>query len=80
MHEHVIGGFIDSLAERGYLTEFTRNFPHLHVRRGEDNLVRFWHSESRKSVTKADRERVEWWHHGYRAALRQWRPADYGSC
>lgn len=74
----ILGGFIDSLAEHGYITAFVRNFPHLRCARGSDNLIRYWNFECRrKTVSKAEQQRVEWWHHGYRAALHQWRPADY---
>lgn len=76
--EHVLGGFIDCLAfNLGYAEEFVRNFPDFRCRLDDDGLVRYWHYESRKTVSKAAQERVEWWRHGYRSALRQWRPADY---
>jgi hypothetical protein len=75
-HEHILGGFIDELAGHGYLTAFCENFRHMHARRDDDNLIRYWRID-KKPVSKADQERVEWWHHGYRAALKNWRPKDY---
>jgi hypothetical protein len=75
--KHVLGGFLDSLAFADYARAFTREFPNLRCERGEDNLVRYWAFECGKRVSKAEAMRVEYWHFGYRAALRNWRPADY---
>jgi len=72
----VLGGFIDGLAEHGYIQEFVRSFSHLRCRREPDNLIRYWSLDG-KPVSKADRERVFHWHTGYRSALRSWRPKDY---
>lgn len=66
----VLGGFIFPGEDfTRYQLAFHIQFDHLRCRLGEDRLVRYWKFNAPYKVSKADQQRVEMWHAGYRAAL-----------
>lgn len=75
--EHVLGGFISDAILIEYQKAFRHEFPELSVARYSDRLIRYWHSDQEKTVSKAEQRRVEMWHHGFRACLKCIMPNDY---